>query len=72
MARRLITAAKKLTRIGPWRKEGACSLCSWKSTLVEFPTDSVAQKKIKRDRVKEEFSKHSCTEHPRLSHRRPA
>ena len=61
--------AKKLRRIGPWCKVRGYSLCAWESTPVEFPTNTAEPRRIKREKVEEEFLKHSCAEHPKPGRR---
>ena len=62
---KLVWVAKKLTRIGPWRRLRSCSRCAWSTKIREFPLAEPAARKARYQKVQREFLDHRCSDYPR-------
>jgi hypothetical protein len=65
MARKLRWVAKKVSRLGPYRKELICSECGWSAEAKRFIFANPVKRKAGRELARKQFDAHECADFPK-------
>jgi len=65
MARKLMEAARKVSRLGPYRGALICSACGWTYETQKFRFAEGAARKEGGKLAQQKFDTHACSDFPR-------